>query len=197
METQINYLGNQMNAMLNAMDFLRRLQAEQSRVPTTGVRTMRVNSVPAPANSSPVSSMRPRTSKPVVGEAATKNPIMLTEGPGPPVPDAERKPAQVQLRGPHGSSSALLSTKTILMTNTLDQGVKPITVDSSDTDLFSTKATLGSETDDAVYVAAQTMLSGPSSLYFTADDGVPVGDACASSTRRTIMWLPKLYHLCS
>ena len=59
----------------------------------------------------------------------------------------------------------------------------PITLDATDADLSSTKATMGSHTDDAVYVSAHTMLFGPSSLFVT-DDGVHDGDPCASSTRK-------------
>ena len=43
---------------------------------------------------------------------------------------------------------------------------------------------MGSQTDDAAYVSAQTMLSGPSALYLSADNGVPSGNPYASSTRK-------------
>ena len=60
-----------------------------------------------------------------------------------------------------------------------------IYLDSSiDADLSSTKATLRSQTDDAAYLSAQTMFSGPSSLYLTAGNEVPSVKPCASSTRK-------------
>ena len=165
METQIYDLSNQMKAMLNATDVLRNLQAEQLQAPTVGVKAGPVNAVPAPAGSAPASSLKPSTYKLVVGETTVVNPILLqTNGPVLPVSDAERKPARVQLKGPHDPSSALLSIKTTLMINTRDQEVDLITLHS--------------------IVSAQTMLYGPSSLYFTADDSVPSGDPCASSTRK-------------
>ena len=43
---------------------------------------------------------------------------------------------------------------------------------------------MGSQTDEAAYLSAQTMLSGPSSLYLTADKGMPSDNPCASSTHK-------------
>ena len=63
----------------------------------------------------------------------------------------------------------------------------PITIyldSSTEVDPSSTKATLGSQADETAFLSAQTMPSGPSSLYLTADNGMPSGNPCASSTRR-------------
>ena len=97
------------------------------------------------------------------------------------MPEAERKPARVQMKGPNDSSSVLPT-----IVDTRDQGVDPITftLHSTTAELSSTKATLGSQTEDTVYVSADTMVSGPSTLHLTADNGVPSGYPCASSTRK-------------
>ena len=121
--------------------------------------------------------MKPSTSRPAA-EDSIKDPGLV-------MPDTERKPARVQMKGPHDSSSAVQST--VILANTGDQGVESITIylDSfTEADLSSTKATLGSQADDAAYVSAQTMLSGPSSLQLTADNAVPSGNPCASCTRK-------------
>ena len=55
---------------------------------------------------------------------------------------------------------------------------------STEVDLSSTKATLGSQTDGAARVTAPITASAPDSLYLTADDGMPSGTPCASSTRK-------------
>ena len=100
------------------------------------------------------------------------------------MPDTERKPARVQMRGPHDSADS--SMPSAALGTTRDQGVDPmptIYLDSSvEVDLSSTKATLGSQTDEAAYVTAPTTVSGPNSLYLTADDGMPSGTPCANST---------------
>ena len=75
---------------------------------------------------------------------------------------------------------------------TRNQGVDPMStiyLDSSvEVDLSSTKATLGSQTEGAAYVTAPSTMSGPDSLYLTADltadHGLPSGTPCASSTRK-------------
>ena len=152
METQFYDLSNQMNAMPNATDVLRSLQAEQLQAPTVGVKAGPVNAVPAPASSAPASSLKPSTYKLVVGETTVVNPILLPiNGPVLPESDVERKPAQVQVKGRHDPSSALLSTKTTLMTNTHDQGVDLITLHSTEIDLFINKSILGCQTDHAVF----------------------------------------------
>ena len=61
------------------------------------------------------------------------------------LPDTERKPARVQIKGPHDSSSAVQYTA--LLSGTRDQGVDPITIyldSSTEVDPSSTKATMGS-----------------------------------------------------
>ena len=96
--------------------------------------------------------------------------------------DSEQKSARVQLKGLHDSSSVLSSTTVV---DTRYQGVDSmtITMDSTEADLSSTKATLGSQTDHAVYLSTRTTMSGPNSSFMTADPGVPTGQPCASSTR--------------
>ena len=106
--------------------------------------------------------------------------------------DVERKPARVQVRGPHDSSSMSQITSSVVRSATRDQGVdpmSPIYLDTStEVDLSCTTATLGSQTDGAAYATAPTMASGTDSLYLTADwtaeDGMPSGAPCASSTRK-------------
>ena len=102
------------------------------------------------------------------------------------MPDTERKPARVQMRGPHGSANS--SMPSAALGTTRDQGVDPMStiyLDSSvEVDLSSTKATLGSQTDGSAYVTAPITVSGPDSLYLTADDGMPSSTPCASSTRK-------------
>ena len=108
------------------------------------------------------------------------------------MPDTERKPARVQMRGPHDSYSTTLLTPSAAKSATRDQGVDPMSTiyldSSTEVDLDSTKVTLGSQTEGATYVTAPTTMSGPNSLYLTADltayDGMPSGTPCASSTRK-------------
>ena len=60
-----------------------------------------------------------------------------------------------------------------------------IYIDSStEVDLSSTKDMLGSQTEGAAYVTAPITVPAPDSLYLTADDGMPSGTPCASSTRK-------------
>ena len=102
------------------------------------------------------------------------------------MPDTERKPARVQMRGPH--DSAVSSRPAASLGTTRDQGVDPMSTiyldSSTEVDLSSTKATLGSQTDGAACVTAPITVSAPDSLYLTADDGMPSGTPCASSTRK-------------
>ena len=106
------------------------------------------------------------------------------------MPDTERKPARVQMRGPHDSADS--SKPSAALGTTRYQGVDPMSTiyldSSTEVDLSSTKATLGSQTDGAAYVTAPLTVSGPDSLYLTADltadDGMPSGTPCASSTRK-------------
>ena len=102
------------------------------------------------------------------------------------MPDAERKPARVQMRGPHDSADSSMPSAAIGTTR--DQGVDPMSTiyldSSAEVDLSSTKATLGSQTDGAAYMTAPITVSGPDSLYLTADDGMPSGTPCARALER-------------
>ena len=106
------------------------------------------------------------------------------------MPETERKPARVQMRGPHDPADS--SMPSAALGTTRDQGVDPMStiyLDSSvEVDLSSTKATLGSQTDRAAYVTTPTTASGPDSLYLTADvtadGGMPPGTPCGRSTRK-------------
>ena len=134
------------------------------------------------------SALKPSTSRSAVPEArsngGTAGNLVLT------MPETERKHARVQMRRPHDSADS--SMPSAALGTTRDQGVDPMStiyLDSSvEVDLPSTKATLGSQTDGAAYVTAPTTVSGPNSLYLTADltadDGMPAGTPCASSTRK-------------
>ena len=94
------------------------------------------------------------------------------------------------MRGHHDSAES--SMPSAAQGTTRDQGVDPmstINLDSSvEVDLSSTKATLGSQTEGAAFTTAPISMSGPDSLYFTADlsadHGLPSGTPCASSTRK-------------
>ena len=99
------------------------------------------------------------------------------------------------MRGPHDSYSTGPLTPSAARSATRDQGVDPISTiyldSSTEVDLASTKVTLGSQTEGAAYVTyvtAPTTVSGPNPLYLTADltanDGMPSGIPCASSTRK-------------
>ena len=103
------------------------------------------------------------------------------------VPDNEHKPARGQIKGPHDYSPAAQSAVASTLTSTRDQGVDPNTIcldSSTEVDLSHTKATLISQTDEAAYLSAQTMLSGPNSSYLTADNGMRSCNPCASSFRK-------------
>ena len=131
------------------------------------------------------SALKPSTSKPTVPETRINYPVLI-------MPDTERKPARVQMRGPHDSYSTSLLTPSAAKSATRDQGVDPMSTiyldSSTEVDLASTKVTLGSQTEGAAYVTAPTTMSGPISLYLTADltayDGMPSDTPCASSTRK-------------
>ena len=134
------------------------------------------------------SALKPSTSRPAVpatrkDEAVPGNLVLAT-------PDAERKPARVQMRGHHDSAES--SMPSAAQSTTRDQGVDPMStiyLDSSvEVDLSNTKATLGSQTEGATFATAPISMSGPDSLYLTADlsadHGLPSGNPCASSTRK-------------
>ena len=186
-ETQIYNLSNQINSVLNASDALRRekLLPRSGEGVTAGSSSASTSVKPNLEKPNPAGmmkpilagNMKPSTSRPAT-QVRIKEPVLA-------MPDTEHKPARVQMNEPHDSSSAVQST--VILTSTRDQGVDPVTINldsSTKADLSSTNDTLGSQTDDAAYVSAQAMLSGPSSLYLTADNGVPSGKPCASSTRK-------------
>ena len=111
------------------------------------------------------SALKPSTSRPAVSttrkdEGAAGNLVPAT-------PNAGRKPARVQMRGHHDSTESTIPTAA--QGTTRDQGVDPmatIYLDSSvEVDLSSTKATLGSQTEGAVFRTAPIPMSGPDSLY--------------------------------
>ena len=191
-ETQINDLSNQMHTVLNAINIMRRERSlpRQSGA-TEGVPV--ADSIKIPESShlgratkpELASALKPSTSKSTTPETRTKDPVLI-------MADVERKPARVQVRGLHDSSSMSQITSSVVRSATRDQGVdpmSPIYLDTStEVDLSCTKATLGSQTDGAAYATAPTMASGTDSLYLTADwtaeDGMPSGAPCASSTRK-------------
>ena len=191
-ETQINDLSNQMHTVLNAINTMRR-ERSLPRPPSAGEGMPAGSSTKAPEQPHPsraikpelTSALKPSTSKPTVPETRVKDPVLIMS-------DTERKPARVQIRGPHDSYSTSLLTPSAAKSATRDQGVDPMStiyIDSStEVDLASTKVTLGSQTEGTAYVTAPTTMSGPNSLYLTADltayDGMPSGTPCASSTRK-------------
>ena len=191
-ETQINDLSNQMHTVLNAINTMRR-ERSLPRPSSTGEGMPAGSPTKVPKQPHPnramkpelTSALKPSTSKPIVPETRVKNPVLI-------MPDTERKPARVQMRGPHDSYSTGPLTPFAARSATRDQGVDPISTihldSSTEVDLASTKVMLGSQTEGAAYVTAPTTVSGPHSLYLTADltanDGMPSGTPCASSTRK-------------
>ena len=187
-ETQINNLSNQMHTVLNAINIMGR-ERSLPRQPNASEGVQAGGSAKAPEPPNPtravkvelMSAMKPRTSKPVTAEVRIKDPVLT-------MPDMERKPVRVQMKGPHDSSSAIPSVPSVILSTTRDQGVNPMLIiyldSSTEADLSSTKATLGSQTGDAAYVTAHTLMPGPSSLYLTADNGTLSGTPCACSTRK-------------
>ena len=191
-ETQINDLSNQMHTVLNAINTMRR-ERSLPRPPSAREGIPAGSSIKAPEQPHPsraikselTSALKPSTSKPTVPETRVKDPVLI-------MPDTERKPARVQMRGPHDSYSTSLLTPSVAKSATRDQGVDPMStiyLDSfTEVDLTSTKVTLGSQTEGAAYVTAPTTMSGPNSQYLTADltafDGMPSGTPSASSTRK-------------
>ena len=191
-ETQINDLSNQMHTVLNAINTMRR-ERSLPRPPSAGEGMPAGSSTKAPEQPHPsraikpelTSALKPSTSKPTVPVTRVKDPVLIMY-------DTERKPARVQMRGPHDSCSTSLLTPSAAKSATRDQGVDPMSTiyldSSTEVDLASTKVTLGSQTEGAAYVTAPTTMSGPNSLYLTADltayDGMPSGTPCASSTRK-------------
>ena len=191
-ETQFNDLSNQMHTVLNAINIMRR-ERSLPRQPSAGEGMPAGSSTRAPEQPHPnraikpelVSALKPSTSKPTMPETRVKDPVLA-------MPATERKPARVQMRGPHDSYSTGPSTPSAARSATRDQCVDPMSTiyldSSTEVDLSSTNVTLGSQTEGAAYVTAPTTVSGPNSLYLTADltahDGMPSGTPCASSTRK-------------
>ena len=191
-ETQINDLSNQMHTVLNAIDVMRR-ERSLPRQPSVsgGVRNGGLVRVSEPTHPNQVvkpellSALKPSTSRPTTrtDEGAAGNLVLST-------PDAERKPARVQMRGHHDSAESTMPSAA--QGTTRDQGVNPMStiyLDSSvEVDLSNTKATLGSQTEGATFTTAPIPMSAPESLYLTADlsaeHGLPSGTPCASSTRK-------------
>ena len=191
-ETQINDLSKQMHTVLNAIDVMRR-ERSLPRQPSVsgGVRNGGPVRVSEPTHPNQVvkpellSALKPSTSRPTTqtDEGAAGN-LVLT------MPDAERKPARVQMRGHHDSAETTMPSAT--QGTTRDQGVDPMStiyLDSSvEVDLSNTKATLGSQTEGATFTTAPISMTAPESLYLTADwsaeHGLPSGTPCASSTRK-------------
>ena len=190
-ETQINDLSDQMHTVVNAINSMRR-ERSLPQPPSAGEGMPAGSSTKAPEQLHPsramkpelTSALKPSTSKPTVPETRVKDPVLIMS-------DTERKPARVQMRGPHDSYSTGPLTPSAAR-STRDQGVDPMSTiyldSSTEVNLASTKVTLGSQTEGAAYVTAPTTVSGPNSLYLTADltadDGLPSGTPCASSTRK-------------
>ena len=188
-ETQINDLSNQMHTVLNAIDVMRR-ERLLPRQPSAsgGVRDGGPVRISEPTRPSQAVKSKPSTSRPAVPatreDGGAAGSLVLA------TPDAERKPAQVQMRGHHDSAES--SMPSAAQGTTRDQGVDPMStiyLDSSvEVDLSSTKATLGSQTEGAAFTTAPISMSGPDCLYLTADlsadHGLPSGTPCASSTRK-------------
>ena len=190
-ETQINDLSNQMHTVLNAINIMRR-EKSLPRQPSVGEGVQSGSSARAPEQPHPnraikpeqVSALNPSTSRSAASETRSKGGaagnLVLT------MPDTERKPARVQMRGPHDSADS--SRPAAALGTTRDQGVDPMSTiyldSSTEVDLSSTKATQGSQTEGAAYATAPMTVSAPDSLYLTADDGMPSGTPCASSTRK-------------
>ena len=191
-ETQINDLSNQMHTVLNAINTMRR-ERSLPRPNGSGEGTpagSSTNSLEQPNPNRAIkpeltSALKPSASKPMVPETRVKDPVLIMS-------ETERKPARVQMRGPHDSYSTKLLTPSAANCATRDQGVDPMSTiyldSSTEVDLASTKVTLGSQTEGAAYVTAPTTRPGSNSLYLTADptayDGMPSGTPCASSTRK-------------
>ena len=196
-ETQINGLSNQMHTVINAIDVMRR-EKSLPRQPSVsgGVRKGGPVRVSEPTYPSQVvkpelpSVLKPSTSRPAMPatrkeSGAAENLVLAT-------PDAECKPARVQMRGHHDSAESSMPSAAQGTTTSRDQGVDPMStiyLDSSvEVDLSNTKATLGSQTEGATFATAPISMSGPDSLYLTADlsadHGLPSGTPCASSTRK-------------
>ena len=194
MESQIYDLSSQLNTVLSAIDVLRKEKVEptsQSDIRMVPARVAIPSNLPLAKTEEHVPSTSGRNTFKSTGPSTSQS-----TGPTVPtvkesvsmIPDAERKPARVQLRlkNPHDSSSCSVIPPSTTAVDTRDQGVDPIiiTLDSTEADVASTRATLGSQTDDANYVTARATFTGPNLSFLTADSGEPSGTPCASSTRK-------------
>ena len=162
-ETLINDLSNQMHTVLNAINTMRR-ERSLPRPPSAREGMPAGSSTKAPEQPHPsraikpelTSALKPSTSKPTVPETRVKDPVLIMS-------DTERKPARVQMRGPHDSYSTGPLTPSAARSATRDQGVDPMSTiyldSSTEVDLASTKVTLGSQTERAAYVMAPTTMS--------------------------------------
>ena len=127
-ETKIYNLGNPMNSVLNAIDALRRETSfpragEGVPVVSSSASTLVKPNLVKPNPASTVKPnlawwMKPGTFRPAA-EVRIKDPVLA-------MPDTECKPARVQMKGPHDSSSAVQST--VIVASTRDQCVDPITI---------------------------------------------------------------------
>ena len=125
-ETQINDLSNQMHTVLNASNIMRR-ERSLPRQPSVGEGVQTGSSARAPEPPHPnraikselVSALKPSTSRSAVPETRSKD-LVLT------MPDTERKPTRLHMRGPHDSYSADSSMPSAALGTTRDQGVDPM-----------------------------------------------------------------------
>ena len=128
--TQIYDLSTQMNSVLHAIDVLRREQS-LPRSSEEGMKTgiFAASNVAKPVKSpsvglyikpslperDKVEAPKPSSSK---FPKLTPNPEVTVEQPIPVMPDSERKPARVQIKGPHDSSSAVQSATILVVQRT-------------------------------------------------------------------------------
>ena len=99
---------------------------------------------------------------------------------------AEKKTTKVHVCAPNSLSTILLPSKTSLAP-TQDRGVDPMTTTSSTINLTATKATAGSyasSTQNEAYGTANARTIGATSMFLTANKGMPTSNLCASSTHK-------------
>ena len=113
-ETRIYDLSNQMNSVIHAIDVLRR-ELSLPRLSAEGVKTGNspAKTVAKPVKGSSVGSyIKPSLAerdsveapKPSSSKSSSLTPEIKTKQPMHIIPDSERKPARVQIKGPHDSS---------------------------------------------------------------------------------------------
>ena len=101
-------------------------------------------------------------------------------------PPTGKKTKKVHVCAPNPLSSVPLPPAQTF-TRTQNRAVDPMTTTSSTIDLTDTKATAGSRdssAEDEAYTTARSGTAGITSMFLTANEGVPTGDPCASSTRK-------------